>query len=170
MLGQVLHRGRLQQVSAPPDLYARPSNTIVAGMVGSPPMNLWRGRVLPDAAGIELADPAHATEVSPLRLHLSERQRALLNHGPGQEVLVGVRPEDIIVRPGEQGLPDDWRGQVQWREWLGNEMIARVAVGARSFLVRLSAAQPWEAGAVLSVRLDPAKLHFFDPASGRRVE
>jgi multiple sugar transport system ATP-binding protein len=165
----VLHDGRLQQVSTPLDLYARPANTIVAGMLGSPPMNLLPGKVLPDAAGIELTGLGHMFEGGPLRLRLPDEQRALLNRWQGREVLVGWHPEDVMVRAGDPAGSGDWRGQVQWREWLGNEMIARVAVGGVSFLVRLSVAQPWQTGAVLRVRVEPARLHFFDPASGGRV-
>src|ERR671926_1319679 len=37
----VLHQGRLQQVGPPRELYVRPTNTFVAGFIGSPAMNLW---------------------------------------------------------------------------------------------------------------------------------
>ncbi len=39
----VLHPGRLQQVAAPLELYRRPVNLFVAGFIGSPPMNFFRG-------------------------------------------------------------------------------------------------------------------------------
>jgi ABC-type sugar transport system ATPase subunit len=45
----VLERGRLQQVSKPAELYARPANRFVAGFIGSPPMNFLPGPLLPGA-------------------------------------------------------------------------------------------------------------------------
>ena len=42
----VLHRGRLQQVDTPAALYGRPTNTFVAGFIGTPPMNLIEGEVV----------------------------------------------------------------------------------------------------------------------------
>ena len=39
----VMSEGRLQQVAAPEDLYARPANAFVAHFLGSPGMNLHRG-------------------------------------------------------------------------------------------------------------------------------
>src|SRR5262249_43917107 len=41
----VLDRGRIQQVSAPRELYERPANVFVAGFIGNPPMNLFPVRV-----------------------------------------------------------------------------------------------------------------------------
>jgi multiple sugar transport system ATP-binding protein len=48
----VMRRGVLQQVAAPPDLYDRPDNLFVAGFIGSPPMNLFNGRVVETTAGV----------------------------------------------------------------------------------------------------------------------
>src|SRR5262245_34268216 len=41
----VMRDGRLEQVATPEELYLRPANTFVAGFVGSPPMNLFAGRL-----------------------------------------------------------------------------------------------------------------------------
>ncbi len=41
----VLDRGRIQQVSAPRELYEHPANVFVAGFIGNPPMNLFPLRV-----------------------------------------------------------------------------------------------------------------------------
>ncbi len=39
----VMNEGKIQQVGAPTDIYNRPSNTFVAGFIGSPAMNLVNG-------------------------------------------------------------------------------------------------------------------------------
>src|SRR5438270_7515492 len=36
----VMHAGRVEQIGAPLEVYARPATTFVAGFIGSPPMNL----------------------------------------------------------------------------------------------------------------------------------
>src|SRR5215204_6647418 len=41
----VMHLGVLQQYATPDEIYNRPLNTFVAGFIGSPAMNLMRGRV-----------------------------------------------------------------------------------------------------------------------------
>src|SRR5215467_1172562 len=42
----VMHRGRLQQLASPAELYARPANLFVATFCGSPPMNVLAGDVV----------------------------------------------------------------------------------------------------------------------------
>src|SRR4029077_10221871 len=39
----VMHDGRVEQIGAPLDLYARPDNLFVAGFIGSPAMNFFPG-------------------------------------------------------------------------------------------------------------------------------
>src|SRR5205085_5251523 len=40
----VLHDGHVEQIGAPLDLYDRPANLFVAGFIGSPAMNVLKGR------------------------------------------------------------------------------------------------------------------------------
>ena len=40
----VMNAGRMEQIGTPEEVYARPATTFVAGFIGSPPMNLLRGR------------------------------------------------------------------------------------------------------------------------------
>ena len=42
----VLREGRVQQVGAPGELYARPENLFVVGIIGSSRMNLLSGKVV----------------------------------------------------------------------------------------------------------------------------
>src|SRR4029077_10140116 len=41
----VMHRGKLQQLASPAELYARPVNLFVATFCGSPPMNILSGEI-----------------------------------------------------------------------------------------------------------------------------
>ena len=45
-----MSEGKLQQVAAPEDLYARPANTFVAHFLGSPGMNLLEGMLVESGA------------------------------------------------------------------------------------------------------------------------
>jgi len=78
----VLNGGRIEQMGAPLDLYDRPANVFVAGFIGSPAMNLVRGRVVGGAvaalgARLPLPDGARTAE--------------------GQEVIWGLRPEHLAL-------------------------------------------------------------------------
>ncbi|MGV1033883.1 MAG: ABC transporter ATP-binding protein [Microbacteriaceae bacterium] len=81
----VLKDGVLQQVGTPRELYATPANSFVAGFIGSPAMNLLPTTV--DGKGLvwgNITVPAEAASLS-----------------VGQQVTIGVRPEDFEITPGK---------------------------------------------------------------------
>ena len=80
----VMSAGRLQQLGPPQDVYDHPVNLFVAGFIGSPPMNLIRGRAQGDriVAGDLTLERAGV---------------------PDGEVAVGMRPE--ILTASVDGLP-----------------------------------------------------------------
>ncbi len=58
-LGQrliVMNGGRAEQIGTPAEVYGRPASMFVAAFIGSPPMNLLRGRVSADATQFELGE------------------------------------------------------------------------------------------------------------------
>jgi multiple sugar transport system ATP-binding protein len=167
----VMKDGHLQQVDAPKVLYDRPANAFVAGFIGSPAMNLLRGRLTGSdgAASVALGE-----SVLPL-------PRSLLARCPGlagyldEEVVVGIRPEDIedaALVPSANGasLPV----QVTLAEPLGAEVIAHfplgAAAGARQLVTaRLSPRSGARSGKPLRVAIDLERLYFFDPESQEAI-
>src|SRR5438128_3771012 len=96
----VMSNGRVQQIGKPQEVYRRPKNLFVAGFIGSPPMNLLRGRCTDGC--IRLGE---------LELPWS---------GPdAPEVAVGLRPEDL--RPAD-GAGPSLEFVVDVVEPLGNEV------------------------------------------------
>ena len=124
----VLRRGVLQQVADPQTLYDEPVNVFVAGFIGSPAMNMLLGRLerQGDAYQVRLAQDT----VVPLAAETTARRPALASH-VGQEVILGIRPENLE----DAALAGDRRacvsGTVRLTEALGSEIIAHVEVAAR---------------------------------------
>ena len=112
----IMDRGVLQQVGPPQEVYARPANVFVAGFLGSPPMNLLHARVT-SVAG------APALEIAGTAIQTSGGFAARLATLPGErgEIILGVRPEEIIIgrEPGTGSVP----GEVFVVEDLGNERL-----------------------------------------------
>ncbi|WP_017923686.1 sn-glycerol-3-phosphate ABC transporter ATP-binding protein UgpC, partial [Burkholderia glumae] len=52
----VMNLGRAEQIGAPVDVYEKPATVFVAGFIGSPAMNLLRGRLSADGALFEVND------------------------------------------------------------------------------------------------------------------
>ena len=53
----VLQAGVLQQVGEPLQVYRQPANLFVAGFIGSPPMNLFPGRLAAAGSGLQFTSP-----------------------------------------------------------------------------------------------------------------
>jgi spermidine/putrescine transport system ATP-binding protein len=84
----VMAAGRVEQVGPPDEVYAEPATPFVAGFVGE--ANRLRGRVERTEDGLLTA----LTEAGPV---LALNPRGLR---PGEEALVFVRPERVVLDPG----------------------------------------------------------------------
>ncbi|MGG5823463.1 ABC transporter ATP-binding protein [Falsiroseomonas sp. HW251] len=148
----VMKGGVIQQLDTPAGIYDRPANVFVATFLGSPQMNLVEG-VIDDAGGFRRGE---------LRLPLARPAAR-----PGQEVVLGLRPEDI-ARPAE--APARIAARVDLVSPLGSETHVEVsAPGDSSMVLRVPKEWPVREGEALEVGLDPARLHLFDRASGQRL-
>lgn len=95
----VLDDGVLQQVGTPLEVYNDPANVFVARFLGSPGMNLLRGKPAESERGLVIdLGPIGATP--PLPEALAAQLRGTLTG----EVLYGFRPEQVTTAKGGAGL------------------------------------------------------------------
>jgi multiple sugar transport system ATP-binding protein len=156
----ILEDGRLQQVGPPQDVYAQPANLFVARFIGTPPMNTVRGPVRRDGEGLAVS---LAGGVVPLPEAVAH---AVAARGV-EEVIVGVRPEHLIIEP--DGVV---RAIVTVIESLGHErhVICRLDDG-QMVIARQPSDEPAPAESeVIGLAADPVNLHVFDAESGMRIE
>lgn len=169
----VMNLGKLQQVGPPEELYARPANLFVASFIGEPPMNLLSGRLSVEN------DQAVCAMTGGWIVSLNSRQshqKAL-----DDRVIIGVRPENIALRPPEAGNGSGLtvRGCVQWKELRGDVEIVVVrlegAAGNKSgseIEVTVESPAPCVAaiGDLVGLVFDTSSLCLFDEATGRNLE
>ncbi len=122
----ILRRGVLQQAGLPRDLYRRPANLFVADFIGSPPINLLRGRLFDSGDAYVLR---YGNELE-LRLATDDIASAAGTPPPGGvEVIFGIRPEHLRLGPpgsAPEGIP----GIVRMTEELGDEYLIHLEVPA----------------------------------------
>jgi multiple sugar transport system ATP-binding protein len=145
----VMDRGRFQQIATPRELYAAPANLMVAGFIGSPPMNLLPARVGPGAVlrvgrGIVplLDAPADA----------------------GDGWTVGLRPEALEVLP-QADAHDAAPARIEHVESLGHETLAHLRLEGDDggpLIARLPGMPPFAVGQRVGVVVDPAQVRLFD--------
>ena len=147
----VLKDGVLQQVGTPRELYEQPTNVFVAGFIGSPSMN-----VLPSeftGGGVRFG-------------------KAIVGAGgpaAGAPVLLGVRPEDLVMVADGEGLAV----QVDLAEELGADayLYGHAEHGDErvEVVARVDGRQHPVPGDVVVFSPKPDHLHLFDPRSGERL-
>ncbi|MEO0085658.1 MAG: TOBE domain-containing protein, partial [candidate division WOR-3 bacterium] len=77
---------------------------------------------------------------------------------------LGIRPEALRIAPdGELGAV------VEVAELMGNEVILYLRAGSDSLIARVPPDSPPRPGDSLRLKLDPDRLHFFDPATELRL-
>jgi ABC-type sugar transport system ATPase subunit len=154
----VMREGKIVQVGAYRELYDDPRDSFVAGFLGDPPISLFVCRYrmewqqLTGAGNLKLAFYGHIS--------------ALEN---GQELLLGVRPEDVLLtRLADSGA---MRGRVSHFEPRIADRNKIIYVDLAPELV--AAKVPYETtitvGDLVGIRFDPAALLLFDAQTHRRL-
>jgi multiple sugar transport system ATP-binding protein len=146
----VMKDGEVQQIDTPMRLYERPANVFVAGFLGSPAMNFFEGRV----------DGSHIAIGSAL---LPAPQGTTL----ASEVLVGVRPEDLVLAPDGAGALE---AKLEVVEPVGNEIFLNLRHDDRAIVMRVPPQALPETGSTLRIAIRPGRVHFFDAKTERRID
>jgi multiple sugar transport system ATP-binding protein len=189
----VLSDGRLQQVDTPQKLFESPVNLFVAGFIGSPAMNFALARLERDNgpavtfAGCRLPVPTRVIEA----------KRGLSGYF-GREVILGIRPSDFedaslgdaswARLPVTAGVTEELGTEihviftidappVEHRSAIStttedaeqDETVAALAGGKSLWTARVSSRSGARSGHEVELAVDTARMHFFDPASGKAI-
>ncbi len=153
----VLQDGILQQLEAPQTLYDEPSNMFVAGFIGSPAMNFFDAKVTGTADSMFVDGGSFKVRVP------SDKVEPLVKF-IGQDIVFGVRPEDIAERATIATPPPDTSltVKVDVVEPMGSEQYVYLLTGESQFIARMDARSPIKAGQDLDVTLAMEHMHAFD--------
>ncbi|MGI9394036.1 MAG: TOBE domain-containing protein, partial [Boseongicola sp.] len=90
---------------------------------------------------------------------------SLENSTPGQQVTLGIRPEDFSVG-GSTALIE---GHVSVCEPLGAETLLHVALNGTEVIAKASGRIPPKVDEVVGLSVDPKTMHLFDRTTGRAL-
>jgi multiple sugar transport system ATP-binding protein len=177
----VLNAGQIEQCDRPRDLYDRPANLFVAAFIGSPSMNFFAATVERRAAGLVAVVAEVVMPLDPSTL-IDD-----FGEWVGRTITVGVRAESITAVERSEGSPRV-TGAVEFVEELGSEVIvhalvaelgssleiatARSAAGEEreiastgsNLVTKLPAHSSCRPGDTVTLFIDPANVHCFDPS------
>jgi len=152
----VLKDGYIEQVGTPLDLFLKPVNVFVAGFIGTPPMNLTESRVKKEDGGDFL------TFGTDLKIPIPPRSGAAFSDG--QDVVMGIRTEEITIADEDSSGRSDWvfPGVVKVVEPLGNENHFHVELDGVTFVARCEGRRIIRMGDKIDLFFNLEQLHIFD--------
>ena len=182
----VIRKGELQQIDTPREIYLNPRNIFVAGFIGSPSMNFVYANVGVNKNSIKLNFGNDQIDYKGDKL---EKLKAFEN----KEIVMGIRPE--AFEDGNYANTSEYsesiKVSVSLLEQLGSdsyihfykdikpvqteaieEILAdegediSVLGDNTKFIARINPNSTVVEGEEIELKIDPSKLHFFDPETG----
>ena len=136
--------GYVQQIGTPLELYDTPANIFVASFIGLPPMNFFEGKI----------EDGHF--VCPqFSAPLSDEQKVLLASYEGKEIILGVRPENIVQN--ENGYINI---EVTLNENLGQTTLVHGNTNGHKITAKFREWCNYNFGDTVLASID--NMHFFD--------
>ncbi len=146
----VMESGSVQQVGAPLDIYNHPKNRFVAGFIGMPSMNFVRGEL---AHG----DGELSVTAGGVKVKLPDAGQGKLNGDTSREVILGVRPPDLVLDDGGA-----LEARVEVREPMGAEVYLHVQSPWGQLVVRADGKSRVLEGDKVRLAVLPESVHLFD--------
>jgi multiple sugar transport system ATP-binding protein len=151
----VMKDGWIQQVGEPLELYSKPANKFVAGFIGSPAMN-FMDMTIAETNG------AVWSETLGLRIKVPDDRGERLRRYKGQQVTLGIRPEDLHVATTGDPAHATFDVVVDVVEPLGSEILLDVKVGPNIIVARVDPTVRVKVHETTRLALETERLHFFD--------
>ncbi|HEX8620236.1 MAG TPA: sn-glycerol-3-phosphate ABC transporter ATP-binding protein UgpC [Thermoanaerobaculia bacterium] len=150
----VMNQGKIQQIGTPLEVYDTPANVFVAQFIGTPPMNFFDATVREG----KLEAARFSIPLPPRRTH------------EGQQVRVGVRPENILA-PHEEGRGATARvtAVVDVVEPVGYQAIVHSRIGNDLLVAAFDAHTMPRVGETIDLVLELDAIHLFDAATEARL-
>lgn len=170
----ILREGVVQQCGTPLEIYHRPANRFVAGFVGTPLMNFFEGRLEWDADA--------ACFVGRIGRVLLPRSMALsLRSNDGKAVILGIRPQHVLVSSGAVSGESSTSLGVGERTVVGTATVRHVELlgdcihvhlhtaAGEALVARVSPITAVTPGQIVSIGFHLAHAQLFSAADGRRL-
>ena len=146
----VMSNAAVQQIGTPAEVYYEPANLFVANFIGSPGMNLVKGKFVD---GVVQLPGEH-------RLSVPDSWKSALMQQLGNDgsVVVGFRPE-----AGELVAGDDMTGEVYAVDMNGSDSLLYLTLVDKTIIrIRVDRSVKAPIGTIANIRIDPKYIRFFN--------
>lgn len=162
----IMKGGLIQQLAPPQDVYNKPRNLFVAGFIGSPGMNFFKGT-------LAVKKGAMVVHVDGLQIPMDGYEQSGGKIVDGMDVILGVRPEHIFL--GDPAVHDasechfQSQGQIEMIEPMGADTMVWSKLGTQPFTARVAADDPHRVGDKAHFAIDIPKASLFCCESEERI-
>jgi multiple sugar transport system ATP-binding protein len=157
----VMRDGIIMQVADPLTLYLKPENMFVAGFIGSPPMNLLKGKVHQHNGGLQFVENG---EKDALTFPLKGPLQNVAAKYADKDIVFGIRPENITNEP-KAGSSTPVALTVEIAEPMGSESLVYLKSGTGYLIARIHGEHLFHTNEQVTVQLNLDKVALFDPAT-----
>ncbi len=154
----VMKDGLIMQVADPLTLYRQPENLFVAGFIGSPPMNLLKGKIEKEASGLVFREAADENGVV---IPLKGPIEALAGKVIGKTIVFGIRPEHL-TEESKNGSTAPVSSTIDIAEPMGSESLVYLRAGTGNLIARIHGESLYHMGQPLTVYVNLDKVTLFD--------
>ena len=164
----VMDNGHVRQFGTPEEIYENPVDLFVAGFMGSPSMNIVKGKVVnEDGYAIAVTD-----EEGTIRFPLGPEQAAKVKGLEGEEIHLGLRPE-TITHVGAHGAPQSdlfvFERAVDVVEPTGPDTMLVFTLGGMEAIARVRPEERVKPGETFRFEVNMGKAKLFDGKTGMRL-
>lgn len=155
----VMKDGNILQFDTPLNVYDKPANKFVAGFIGSPPMNFINGSIIKKNGSMFFSE-------GDFKVKIIKSMYPQLEKYVGQEVVCGIRPENIYDKLfASNPTPDNTlKAMCDVIETMGSENYLYISAGKHPLIAVVEASNKPSVGSTLEIVFDMEKVHFFDPS------
>ena len=158
----IMNHGVIQQCDTPKNIYNTPSNIFVADFIGSPSMNLIKGKLINQNG--ELFFASNDQTKIPLNKY---NFRNKINENE-KEITLGIRPEHIYI---EKNASNNFEIKVksELSEYIGHEQIITFDFSGQQLLGKFSSTIDIDINKEFKLNMDINQLSVFDTLTEERI-
>jgi len=163
----IMKDGDIQQIDSPQNAYDNPANLFVAGFIGSPQMNIFRGTVVEEGGKITL----RLADYTILGLTQEKASKLKSKGYVGKEVYMGIRPEHLHEADTDP-LAKDYStitGKIEVAELMGSETYLYFTKCDKQVIARVDAKTRKRAGDNVELQFHWDKIQLFDAGTEKTI-
>lgn len=151
-----MYKGVAQQVASPLEVYNQPANRFVAGFFGTMPMNFLNGVIRYKGDTIYFTTNSKAIQIS-------NRMKDVLKAYKDKQLVLGIRPEHLSIRPSTSQSENNISCEVIEIELIGDRVnVSLKSMSGNKMIANINSHTNIQIGQSIILHVDLEKIHIFE--------